>query len=61
MTDRERVFLAVSHHRHHPISPCYRVEPLVMEHAERRRPVFAAYARGGKRLGVGLQVPPPWR
>jgi hypothetical protein len=27
-----------------------------MQHAERRRPVFAAYAKGGRRLGVGLQV-----
>ena len=28
----------------------------MVEGAERRRPVFAAYHAGGRRLGVGLQV-----
>lgn len=32
-----------------------RLEPLVLAGAERRRPVFAAYAKGGRRLHVGLQ------
>jgi hypothetical protein len=32
-----------------------RLEPLVMVNAEKRRPVFAAYAKGGRRLHVGLQ------
>lgn len=31
------------------------MEPLILEGAETRRPVFAAYAKGGRRLGVGLQ------
>ncbi len=32
-----------------------RLEPLVIPGAEKRRPVFAAYAKGGRRLHVGLQ------
>jgi len=34
---------------------CGRMEPLILEGAEMRRPVFAAYAKGGRRLAVGLQ------
>lgn len=33
----------------------HRLEPLVIVNAEKRRPVFAAYAKGGRRLHVGLQ------
>ncbi|CAL8470099.1 g9641 [Coccomyxa elongata] len=41
---------------YHPFDPVgYRLEPLVMAGAEKRRPVFAAYAKGGRRLHVGLQ------
>ena len=32
-----------------------RIEPLILEGAEARRPVFAAYAKGGRRPHVGLQ------
>ena len=32
-----------------------RIEPLILEGAEMRRPVFAAYTKGGRRLHVGLQ------
>eukprot|EP00884_Botryococcus_braunii_P003989 jgi/Botrbrau1/13591/Bobra.0307s0010.1 len=40
---------------YHPFDPVgYRMEPLVMEGAEKRLPVYAA-AKGGKRLHVGLQ------
>ena len=31
------------------------MEPLILEGAELRRPVFAAYAKGGRRLHVGMQ------
>ena len=31
------------------------MEPLILEGAELRRPVFAAYTKGGRRLHVGLQ------
>ena len=31
------------------------MEPLILEGAETRRPVFAAYTKGGRRLHVGLQ------
>ena len=34
---------------------CGRMEPLILEGAELRRPVFAAYAKGGRRLHVGMQ------
>lgn len=31
------------------------MEPLILPGAELRRPVFAAYAKGGRRLHVGMQ------
>ncbi|CAL5218604.1 g301 [Coccomyxa viridis] len=41
---------------YHPFDPVgYRMEPLILEGAELRRPVFAAYAKGGRRLHVGMQ------
>lgn len=33
-----------------------RMEPLAVEGGEKRRPVFADYHRGGRRLHIGLQV-----
>lgn len=35
------------------------MEPLAVEGGEKRRPVFADYHRGGRRLHIGLQVPFP--
>ena len=39
---------------------CGRLEPLIVEGAEKRRPVFAAYHGGGRRLTVGFQVGRLW-
>lgn len=35
-----------------------RLEPLIVCGAEKRRPVYAAYYKGGRRLHVGLAVRP---
>jgi hypothetical protein len=34
----------------------YRVEPLVCEDYQKKRPVIVPYHRGGKRIHVGVQV-----
>eukprot|EP00873_Tetraselmis_striata_P042671 jgi/Tetstr1/462935/TSEL_007883.t1 len=40
---------------YHPFDPCaYRLEPLTVEGAESRRPVYIPY-RGGKRIHIGTQ------
>ena len=33
-----------------------RMEPLVTTGAEKNRPVFAAFHRGGRRIHIGLQA-----
>lgn len=41
---------------YHPYDPvAYRMEPLAVEGGEKRRPVFADYHRGGRRIHIGLQ------
>ena len=37
----------------------HRMEPLVTTGAEKHRPVFAAFHRGGRRLHIGLQACAP--
>ena len=39
-----------------PPSAARRMEPLVVTAAEKHRPVFAAFHRGGRRLHIGLQA-----
>ena len=42
---------------YHPFDPVgFRLEPLISVGAEKRRPVYAAYCKGGRRLHVGLAV-----
>lgn len=36
-----------------------RLEPLISVGAEKQRPVYAAYCKGGRRLHVGIAVSPP--
>lgn len=41
---------------YHPYDPiAYRMEPLAVIGGEKRRPVFADYHRGGRRIHIGLQ------
>lgn len=40
---------------YHPFDPvAYRLEPLIIAGAEKRRPVYAVLSRGGRRLHVGI-------
>lgn len=41
---------------HQDLCECYRMEPLAVVGGEQRRPVFADYHRGGRRIHIGLQV-----